>query len=99
MSADTQHLLSEPALRPGRRFIRVRRECLCEVIVDGLSIEGRTLDLNERGMAVVLPEPLFARLDATTIVLTRQDGSLCRLSGDGVTCTTRTGATYLEPVT
>jgi hypothetical protein len=68
-------------MRPVRRLTRVTREFLCEVVVDGLSLEGKTVDLNERGMAVVLPEPLFARLDSTTVVLTRPDGALVKMTG------------------
>lgn len=67
--------------RPVRRLARVSREFLCEVVVDGLSIEGKTLNLNEQGMAVLLPEPLFARLDSTTVVLTKPDGSLVKMTG------------------
>jgi PilZ domain len=72
-------LWSDP--RPTRRLIRVPREFLCEVMVDGLSLEGRTVDLNEQGMAIVLSEPLFTALDSITIVLTRLNGSLVRLTG------------------
>lgn len=67
--------------RPLRRLTRVVREFLCEVVVDGLSLEGRTVDLNERGMAIVLAEPLFARLDSTTVILTTPDGSLAKFTG------------------
>lgn len=67
--------------RPMRRLTRVNREFLCEVVVDGLSLEGRTVDLNEQGMAIALPEPLFARLDSATIVLTKPDGSLVKMTG------------------
>jgi hypothetical protein len=67
--------------RPVRRLARIAREFLCEVAADGLSVEGRTVDLNERGMAVVLPKPLFARLDSTTVMLTNADGSLGKMTG------------------
>ena len=67
--------------RPVRRFVRIPREFLCEVVVDGLSVEGRTIDLNEGGISVLLPHPLFANLDSATVILTGPDGSLVRLSG------------------
>ncbi|HXV68363.1 MAG TPA: PilZ domain-containing protein [Nitrospira sp.] len=67
--------------RPLRRLARVPREFLCEVAVRGLSVEGRTVDLNERGLAVMLPHPLFAHLDSVTVILTRLDGALVRMSG------------------
>lgn len=67
--------------RPTRRLSRVTREFLCEVIADGLSLEGRTVDLNEQGIAVALSEPIFARLDSTTVVLTKPDGSLAKMTG------------------
>lgn len=67
--------------RPVRRLTRVTREFLCEVVVDGLSIEGRTIDLNEGGLGVILPVPLFARLDSSTVILTKPDGSLVKMTG------------------
>lgn len=68
-------------IRPARRLIRLTRDFLCEVLVDGLSMEGRTVNLNEQGLAVALPEPLFANLDSTTVVLTASDGSLFSVAG------------------
>lgn len=67
--------------RPVRRLVRVSRDFLCEVFADGISLEGRTVNLNESGLSVLLPEPLFARLDSTTVVLTGSDGSLVRMTG------------------
>ena len=67
--------------RPTRRLARIPREFMCEVAVDGSSVEGRTVDLNEQGIAVVLFHPLFADLDSTTLILTKADGSLVRLAG------------------
>lgn len=67
--------------RPARQLARVARELLCEVVVDGLSVEGKTVDLNERGIAVILPHPLFAHLDSTTVILTKPVGSFVRLTG------------------
>lgn len=81
MSRDLDKFSRQAHARPVRRLIRVQREFLCEVKADGLAIEGKTVDLNEQGVAVVLPEPLFARLDSATIVLTKPDGSLCKMTG------------------
>lgn len=81
MSLDLDKFSRQAHARPVRRLIRVQREFLCEVKADGLAIEGKTVDLNEQGVAVVLPEPLFARLDSATIVLTKPDGSLCKMTG------------------
>jgi hypothetical protein len=67
--------------RPVRRLSRVTREFVCAVITDGLSLDGRTVDLNEQGIAVVLPEPIFARLDSATVVLTKPDGALAKMTG------------------
>lgn len=67
--------------RPVRRLVRVSRDFLCEVFADGVSLEGRTLNLNEQGLGVVLSDPLFARLDSTTVVMTGPDGSLVKMTG------------------
>jgi hypothetical protein len=56
-------------------------ELLCEVIVDGLSIAGRTIELAERDLSIVLQVPLFARLDWATILLTQHDGSTVEAAG------------------
>lgn len=68
-------------IRLARRLTRLTRDFLCEIVVDGLSMEGRTVNLNEQGLAVALPEPLFANLDSATVVLTASDGSLFDVSG------------------
>jgi hypothetical protein len=68
-------------VRPTRRLTRLTRDFLCEVLVDGLSMEGRTVNLNEQGLAVALPEPLFANLDSATVSFTASDGSLFRVTG------------------
>jgi hypothetical protein len=81
MSGDRRPPAPSAETRPLRRLIRVPGDFHCEVVADGLALEGRTVDLNERGMGIVLPEPLFARLDSTTIVLTRPDGSLVKMAG------------------
>lgn len=67
--------------RPARQLIRVPREFLCDVVTDGVTLEGKTADLNEQGISVMLSEPIFARLDSTTVVLTAPDGSLVRMTG------------------
>ncbi len=67
--------------RPVRRLVRVSRNFLCEVFADGVSLEGRTVNLNEQDLSVLLSEPLFAQLDSTTVVLTGPDGSLLKLTG------------------
>lgn len=68
-------------VRPARRLIRLTRDFLCEVSVDGLSMEGRTVNLNEQGLAVALPEPLFANLDSAAVSFTAGDGSLFHVTG------------------
>lgn len=44
-------------------------------------LEGRTLNLNEQSLAVVLPEPVFADRDCVQVILTAHDGSLFNLTG------------------
>ena len=44
-------------------------------------LEGRTLNLNEQSLAVVLPEPVFADRDCVQVILTAHDGSLLNLTG------------------
>jgi hypothetical protein len=67
--------------RPARQLARVARKFRCEVVVDGLSVEGKTVDLNERGVAVVLPHPLFANLDSATVILANPGGTPVRMTG------------------
>lgn len=74
------HLLSAD-IRPARRLMRLAQDFLCGIVADGLSLEGRTLNLNEQGLAVALPEPVFADLDCVQVVLTAHDGSLFHLTG------------------
>jgi hypothetical protein len=60
---------------------RIAPELLCEVIVEGVSLDGRLIELKGRSLWIVLDAPLFARLDPTTVVLTRSDGLSIRISG------------------
>jgi PilZ domain len=66
---------------PARRPTRLTRNFLCKVAVDGLSMEGRTMNLSEQGLAVALPEPLFWNLDSATVAFTVSDGSLFQVTG------------------
>lgn len=68
-------------IRPARRLTRLQRDFHCEVVVDGLPMEGRTVNLNEQGLAIALPEPLFANLDSAIVALTANDGSLFKVTG------------------
>ena len=74
------HFLSTE-IRPARRLIRLAQDFLCDIVADGLPLEGRTLNLNEQGLAVALSEPLFADLDCVQVRLTAHDGSLFHLTG------------------
>jgi hypothetical protein len=51
------------------------------IIADDLPLEGKTLNLNEQSLAVVLPKAVFVDLDRVQVVLTTQDGSLFNLTG------------------
>lgn len=68
-------------IRPARRLTRLTRNLLCKVAVDGLSMEGRTINLNEQGLAVALPEPLFWNLESATAAFTVSDGSPFQVTG------------------
>jgi len=61
--------------------MRLAQDFLCDIVADGLALEGRTLNLNEQGLAVALPEPVFADLDCVQVILTAHDGSLFHLTG------------------
>jgi hypothetical protein len=71
---EDSHFLSAE-IRPARRLIRLAQDFLCDIVADGLPLEGRTLNLNEQGLAVALSEPLFADLDCVQVRLTAHDGS------------------------
>lgn len=77
----TNNAVTAIDIRPARRLTRLRSDFLCEVAVDGLSMEGRTMNLNEQGLAVALPEPLFSNLDSATVAFTASDGSLFKATG------------------
>ena len=68
-------------VRPARRLMRLNQDFLCAIVADGLPLEGRTFNLNEQGLAVALPEPVFADLDCVQVILTAHDGSLFHLTG------------------
>jgi len=53
----------------------------CEVVTEGLSFAGKVVALRKNRLRVVLPTPLFARPDATTVILTNLDGVSLSLSG------------------
>ena len=77
---EDSHFLSAN-VRPARRLMRLAQDFLCDIVADGLALEGRTLNLNEQGLAVALPEPVFADLDCVQVILTAHDGSLFHLTG------------------
>jgi hypothetical protein len=77
---EDSHYLSAD-VRPARRLIRLAQDFLCAIVADGLPLEGRTLNLNEQGLAIALPEPVFADLDCVQVILTAHDGSLFHLTG------------------
>ena len=82
------HFLSAD-VRPARRLRRTAQDFLCDIVADGLSMEGRTLNLNEQGLAVALSEPVFADLDCVQVRLTAHDGSLFHLTDHGFCDETR----------
>ena len=53
----------------------------CEVVTEGLSFAGRIVALRNNRLRVILPTPLFARPDATTVVLTNLEGMSLRMTG------------------
>lgn len=77
---EDRHVLSAD-VRPARRLMRLAQDFLCDIVADGLPLEGRTLNLNEQGLAVALPEPVYADLDCVQVILTTHDGSLFHLTG------------------
>jgi hypothetical protein len=77
---EDSHILSAD-VRPARRLMRLAQDFICDIFADGLSLEGRILNLNEQGLAVALSEPGFADLNCVQVILTAHDGSLCHLTG------------------
>ena len=61
--------------------MRLAQDFLCDIVADGLLLEGRTLNLNEQCLAVAFPEPVFADLDCMQVILTAHEGSLFHLTG------------------
>ena len=53
----------------------------CEVVTGGLSFVGKIVALRKNRLQVILPTPLFARPDATTVVLTSLDGVALSMAG------------------
>lgn len=53
----------------------------CDVLAEGLSFAGKVVALRNNRLQVILPTPLFARPDATTIILTSLDGVSLRIAG------------------
>ena len=53
----------------------------CDVITGGLSFTGKLVSLRKHRLRVILPTPLFARPDATRIVLSSQDGGWLSING------------------
>lgn len=53
----------------------------CEVVTGGLSFAGKIVALRHNCLRVILPTPLFARPDATTVVLTSLDGMSLSMAG------------------
>jgi hypothetical protein len=61
-------------------------ELLCQIMVEGVSLEGRPIELRGRSLWIILPAPLFARPDSTIVVVVGQsDGSSVKIAGR-VTC-------------
>lgn len=53
----------------------------CAVVTEGLSFAGKIVSLRNNRLRVILPTPLFARPDATTVLVTNSDGVSLRMAG------------------
>lgn len=53
----------------------------CNVVTGGLSFVGKIVALRNNRLRVILPTPLFARPDATTVILTNLDGVSLNIAG------------------
>jgi hypothetical protein len=53
----------------------------CEVIAGGLSFVGKIVGLRKNRLRVILPTPLFARPDTTTVIVTNLDGVSLSMAG------------------
>jgi hypothetical protein len=61
--------------------MRLAQDAPCGIVANDLPLEGKTLNLNEQSLAVLLPKPVFADLDRVLVMLTTQDGFLLNLTG------------------
>ena len=53
----------------------------CEVFTEGLSFMGKIVAFRNNRLRVILPTPLFARPDATSVVFTNLDGVSLTIAG------------------
>jgi hypothetical protein len=53
----------------------------CEVVTEGLSFMAKIVAFKKNRLRVILPTPLFARPDATTVILTNLDGASLSIAG------------------
>ena len=67
-----QFLLADP---------QVASAVSCEVVTEGVSFKGKIIALRKHRLRVILPTPLFARPDATTVILTNHNGISLSLPG------------------
>jgi hypothetical protein len=51
------------------------------VVTEGLSFAGKIVALRKNRLRVILPTPLFARPDATTVIVRNPDGVSLRMAG------------------
>lgn len=66
---------------PAQQQMCLAQDSPCGIIADDPPLEGKTLNLNEQSLAVVLPKAVFADLDRVQVMLTTQDGSFFNLTG------------------
>jgi hypothetical protein len=53
----------------------------CEVVAGGLSFVAKIVALRKNRLRVILPTPLFARPDSTTVIFTNLDGVSLSIAG------------------
>ena len=78
----TLAIFSARELPQWRHFLRLRRPYPCQVVIGPKKAEATTVDLNERGMALSLTEPLFTRERFLTVILQTATDELLTLKGE-----------------